>query len=156
MIDEVYIAKRVEYSAPHGQLLGLTVENEPASTVLPFMISAVLSRTKDVVALYPVSRLTAEKLNEAFSEVVHRLERIGFGVLTVITDNLAVNRRFFSKFLSGGELKTSVPNPATGQQMFLLIDPVHNIKNVYNCWQRRRIFQFPQSEDISWNSAKFE
>ncbi len=102
-----------------------------------------------------VSRLTAEKLNEAFSEVMQQLHRIGFRVLTVITDNLAVNRRFFSKFLSGGELKPSVLNPVTGEKMFLLIDLVHNVKNVYNCWQRRKNFKCPSSADRSWTSAKF-
>ncbi len=79
LIDEVYSKQKVEYSAPQGQVLGLATESgNVVSTILTFMVTSLRSKYRDVVALYPVSGLTAEQLNEAFLEVIRRLATLGF------------------------------------------------------------------------------
>jgi len=60
MIDEIYVAKRVEYS--RGEVQGLTTEGSVASTLLCFMIKSLAGKYKDLVAIYPMSKLTAAKL----------------------------------------------------------------------------------------------
>ena len=54
IIDEIYIAKRVEYSA--GEIHGLTADGEVASTLLCFMVSQSLesTRTSSPCILLPV------------------------------------------------------------------------------------------------------
>ena len=39
MNDEMYVTKRAEFSAPKGEIYGLTSTSEIASTVLTFMAS---------------------------------------------------------------------------------------------------------------------
>ncbi len=141
LIDEIYVKKKVEYTS--GEFTGLTPTNATASTVLSFMVSSTCSKYRDIVAFYPISGLTAEKLHKCFMEVLERLCQIGFHVLSVITDNLATNRRFFSEFLCGGTLNCKISNPVTGKPLFLILDPVHNFKNVYNNWEKKKLFQYP-------------
>ncbi len=154
LIDEVYVKKQVEYV--NGEITGLSPNNTPASTVLCFMVSSVCSKYRDMVALYPITGLTADKLHKCFMEVLDRLCQIGFRVLTICTDNLATNRRFFTEFLCGGKLQCQISNPVTGEPLFLLLDPVHNFKNVYNNWERKKVFNYPTFPPyLTFSTAKF-
>jgi len=45
--------------------------------------------------------------------------------------------------LCDGTLNTSIVDTVTGQPIFLLFDPVHTIKNVYNNFQSRKVFECP-------------
>ena len=141
MIDEIYIAKRVEYS--RGEIHGLTEAGDVASTLLCFMIKSLNSKYRDLVAMYPMAKLNATKLHESFKEVLHMLHSISFNVIAISVDNAAANRKFFVELLCGGELKTSVVNPESGQPLFLIFDPVHDLKNVYNNFQSRKLFECP-------------
>ncbi|MCP4120076.1 MAG: hypothetical protein GY737_32715 [Desulfobacteraceae bacterium] len=40
-------------------------------------------------------------------------------------------------------MKTSVMNPHTSEPLFLIIDPVHNLKNIYNNFERKKSFKIP-------------
>ena len=69
IIDKIYVAKRVEYSA--GEIHGLTADRAVASTLLCFMIKSVAGKYKDIVAMCPVARgLTAAKLNDCNMKMV--------------------------------------------------------------------------------------
>jgi len=59
MIDETYIAKRVEYSG--REVRGLTPDSSVTLTLLCFMVKSVLGKYKDLVSIYPMSKLTASK-----------------------------------------------------------------------------------------------
>jgi hypothetical protein len=48
IIDEIYVAKRVEYCA--GEVQGLTGDGAVASTLLAFMVKSLVGKYKDVVA----------------------------------------------------------------------------------------------------------
>ena len=52
MVDEIHLAKRVEFSRSQGEITGLTPNNSVASTLLSFMV-----RTNDGV-LYKAKRNT--------------------------------------------------------------------------------------------------
>lgn len=60
--------------------------------------------------------------------------------------------------LGGGELKPSIDHPCIdGERLFLLFDPTHNIKNLYNNWLKKSTFTFPdeRSELLSAKHAHF-
>jgi hypothetical protein len=141
IIDEIYVAKRVEYSA--GTVQGLTADGAVASTLLCFMIKSLASKYKDVVAIYPMANLTAAKQNDCYTEVIANMNKAGLYVVAISVDNASTNRKFFTDFLCDGTLKTSITNAETGQPLFLIFDPVHDLKNVYNNFQSRKLFQCP-------------
>lgn len=41
IIDEIYTAKRVEYSSSEGKIFGISEPNSVCGTILGFMISAI-------------------------------------------------------------------------------------------------------------------
>ena len=89
MIDEIYTAKRVEYS--NGAFVGLTSDREPTKTVLSFMIQSVSSHYKDIVCIIPVNRLSAQDLLKYFRRVMADLAEF-VEVIAISVDNHAVNR----------------------------------------------------------------
>ena len=145
LIDEIYVAKRVEYGS--GEIQGLTDEGSVASTLLCFMIKSLAGKYKDVVALYPMSKLTASKQFDCYKEVMQLLHGLSLNVVGISVDNATTNRKFYIDYLCDGVLKTSVTDPVTGQPIFLIFDPVHNLKNVYNNFQSRKIFECPPMGD---------
>ena len=142
LIDEVYVQKAVEYSG--GKFFG-TVEGELSKTILCFMIKSLHHSYKDVVALIPTSRLTAASMYDHFLAVNRLLITAGFKVAALSVDNAAVNRSFFS-LLCNGELSPCVANPLNNEPLHLLFDSTHLFKNLYNNFQRRKIFHCPTFE----------
>ena len=106
IIDEIYVAKRVEYCA--GEVQGLTGDGAVASTLLAFMVKSLVGKYKDVVALYPIAKLTANKQNECYNEVMAMLRKVGLNVVALSVDNATTNRKFYIDHLCGGTLQTSV------------------------------------------------
>ena len=141
MIDEIYVAKRVEYSG--GDVTGLTSDCSVASTLLCFMVKSVVSKYKDLVGIYPMNKLTAEKQHRCYLEVMSLLQKVPLNVVAISVDNASSNRKFYTQYLCGGELKTSYTDVTTGQPIYLVFDPVHDVKNVYNNFQSRKLFQCP-------------
>ena len=89
ILDEVYIAERVEYS--NGSFIGLTENGTPAKTVLGFMVQSVCSNYKDIVCLIPVATLNTSVLQKWFTKVMTALHDI-FIVIAVSADNHICNR----------------------------------------------------------------
>ena len=138
IVDEIYVAKRTEYTS--GAIQGLRADGSVASTLLCFMVKSLTGKYKDIVAIFPTSKLTATKLHDCNIEVMALLTAVSFNVVAISVDNAATNRKFVVDCLCGGTLKTHVIDPVTGQPLFLF-DPVHDIKNVYNNFQSRRVFR---------------
>ena len=156
MLDEIYTAKRIEYSSASGKGMGLTQAGEVASTILCFMASSVCDKYQDVVALIPISHLNADKLKEATWNVLQLLAESGFSVVSLCCDNHTANRSFFKNVLCGGVLSSMVYNPITKRPLFLLFDSVHNLKNIYNNFCKRGILSFPSIDDpTSIKTASF-
>jgi len=141
MIDEIYIAKRVEYNG--GEMQGLTHEGSVASTLLCFMVKSLTSKYKDLVAMYPMCKLTATKQYDCYQEVATLLRDVNLNVVAISVDNATANRKFFVDCLCGGNLRTFFTDPISNQQIYLIFDPVHDLKNVYNNFQSRKNFICP-------------
>ena len=142
IIDEIYVAKRLEYSG--GDIIGLTADGSVASTLLCFMIKSLVSKYKDIVAIFPINKLSAEKLNNCYRNVMSVLHNLPINIAAVSVDNAATNRKFLIDFLCGGSIKTFVIDEVTGQPIYIIIDPTHNLKNLYNNFQARKLFECPQ------------
>ena len=79
-----------------------------------------------------MSSLTAVKQNDCYKEVMLTLQKsVSLNVVAISVDNASINRKFYTEYLCDGALKTHVIDFVTGQPIFLIFDPVHDIKNVY-------------------------
>ena len=107
------------------------------------MVKSLASKYKDIVSIYPMCKLTTVKQNDCYLEVMTLLRSVGFNVIAISVDNATTNRKFFIDCLCGGDLKTSLIDPVTEQPIFLIFDPVHDIKNVYNNFHSRSVFVCP-------------
>jgi len=92
IIDEIYIAKRVEYTS--GEMQGLTPDGSVASTLLCFMVKSLASKYKDLVAMYPIAKLTASKQYECYLEVAALLKSVSFNVVAISVDNATQTESF--------------------------------------------------------------
>ena len=46
--------------------------------------------------------------------------------------------------LCGGELRNCIDHPIlTNSKLFLMFDSTHNLKNIFNNWVSKKLFQFP-------------
>ncbi|QQP40436.1 Putative LOC101234561, partial [Caligus rogercresseyi] len=156
IIDEVYSAQRIEFV--RGKFLG-NENNQATKTVLTFMIKSAGGKYMDVVALVPVVKLTAELLFNQYTRIMKTLWEIDFTVVALSVDNHTVNRRFYTQFLCEDNLQTWIPHPHdSSKRVHLLIDSVHNFKNIYNCFQRKDYLEcpnifFPDSPPLRPNFA---
>ena len=151
MIDEVYLSKRVEASG--GQVFGLTDGCDVAATALCFMIKSLSSGYKDMVVMYPIKNLRAETQKTCFDKVMTLLHEVGFNVVAVSVDNAPANRKFFKDYLCDGTLEDSVVNSFTGGQIFLIFDPTHIIKNIYNNFLSKIFFLLPSMPPLVPNAV---
>ena len=141
MIDEIYLSKRVESSG--GQVFGLTESCAVAATALCFMIKSLSSGYQDMVRMYPLKSLKAETQKACFDKVMLLVHEIGLNVIGICVDNASANKKFFKDFHCSGAWKVSIPNRYTDGKIFLIFDPIHIIKNIYNNLVNRRVFKVP-------------
>lgn len=103
--------------------------------MMSFMIKSNFGSLEEVVHLSPVSKIAADELMEMTIAIIHKVQRKGFIVTIVITDNNRVNQRFF--VLLAGQLNY-LKNPMFPQlKIFLMFDPIHIIKSFRNNWINR-------------------
>ena len=121
IIDEIYVSKRIEYAG--GDVVGLTPDGKVASTLLCFMIKSVAGHYKDIVALYPVQKLTASKQHDCYVDVMKLLRRTAVTVVAMSVDNAATNRKFYVD-LCDGSLRTNITDATT----YWATDVSHNIR----------------------------
>ena len=152
VIDEIYTAQRAEYHC--GKLYGYDSQ-QLTKTLLCFMVSSVACQYRDVVCIMPVVNLTAAILHQVFQQVLQVTHTAGLTVIATSVDNYSANRKFYTQ-LCGGELKPSIPNPMDKTlPLFLLFDAVHNFKNIYNNFLRKRVFSCPPFLDQEVGKPSF-
>jgi hypothetical protein len=118
-----------------------------AKTVLTFMIKSAASSYCDVVSMTPVSKISVDILREAFEKSLKIATDCGFRVVSVLCDNHFVNRHFLIA-LCGGTFKSQIEHPyLPGEPLFLIIDPVHTVKNLYNNFINKTRFRLPPIDD---------
>lgn len=147
MLDEIHLKQYMDYKG--GSIVGLATNSENmASSAHVFMISSLMSAYKDVVHILPVKTMTAEILFNVIKAVIVGLEKIGFLVICIVTDNNSINRKAVSYFHSSNDLKIVYPHPSDPTRpLFFLIDTVHLLKCIRNNWLNQKnpekCFYFP-------------
>ena len=95
VMDEVYVAQRIEYT--DGAFVGLAADGSSAKTVLSFMVQSVCSNYKDMICLIPVSKLDTSILHTWLHKVLVALHNLKF-LLSLLT-TISVTGKPFSCFL---------------------------------------------------------
>ena len=153
MLDEIYISSQISYKCGELQGLAENCDLEEASTVQVFMISSLLSDSKDVAAIVPVKNMNGAFLYDITKSVLGMLFRAGYYVVCLVADNNKVNGAAFTEFC-GGSLKPSIPHPFnSGKRLYFLFDSVHLMKCVRNNWLSQKdcekTFVCPQFEALT-------
>ena len=86
------------------------------------------------------------------------LYQVGFNVIGLSVDNAPAYKKFCKEFLCGVALKESVVNFFTGGQLFLIFDPTHIVKNIYNNFLFNIVFKLPTMPPLIPNTitARFD
>ena len=138
MIDEIHISHQLSYKGGKFEGSATNCQVSEASTAQVFMISSVLCKQKDVVAILPVKNIDAKYLQSLLLKTLQILHDVGYRVLCVISDNNRINRNAFT-IMSGGRLTSSIPNPIVpSQKLFFLFDTVHLFKCIRNNWMSQK------------------
>lgn len=117
--------------------------------LLCFMASSIGGQYRDMIAMYPLVKISADILKSTLCKVLKTLSDIGFDVVTNITDGHSANRKLY-KCLGGGTLMPSIEHPANSEDtLFLLFDPVHLFKNFYTNLLRKESFKCPKVDKKS-------
>ena len=125
--DEIYVAKRCEFSRSTGQIFGME-NNQPAKT-LPIMFKSVAAEYEDVIGMVPLT-IISSILHELFTKVLESITAIGYE-------------------LSGDKPALFIVHPFNPEKMlFLLFDGTHVFKCIYNNFQKRIVFECPNFGDM--------
>jgi hypothetical protein len=156
IFDEIYVYQNIQYD--NGKFVCLSTDsNTPATSVLCFMVSSLRCKYADVVSMIPISGLKVDVLEAHFMSVMQMLLNCGYNVIAAVADNHPVNRSYFNK-IANGDINKKCSNPVDlSKDLFLLIDPVHTIKNIYNNFQRAGKFAFhdnPYCDSANFNDLK--
>lgn len=111
LLDEIYIERQFDFKG--GSIYGgneITSSNA-AKTAQVFMISSILSCYKDVVCIVPVDNLKSNYLKDMILSVINELEKIGFKIISLISDNNAVNRKAFEMMSPNQLLQPFIIHP---------------------------------------------
>lgn len=144
IIDEVYNAKRVEFSS--GKFFGFE-DGHLTKTLLGVMISSVAGSFKDMVALVPVTKMDSNFIHSTLEKTLEILKEADFRVVSILADGHSVNRKLFTHNLGGGEMKTTFVNPYDAETpIHLIFDPTHLFKNLYTNLLNKGEFNCPPFE----------
>lgn len=111
MMDEIHIKPFYDYKG--GNILGKSFNStECATSAYVFMVQSLLSPFKEVIHILPTKNITAAELHDILKKIILGLEKIGFCVVVVASDNNSINRKCMSLFLSPPQLNIVYPHPS--------------------------------------------
>lgn len=135
IIDEMAIQPKCQYDRGTDTVFGFTSREEKkvlANRLLCFVLSGLSTSYRIPCAYFFTKNLSGKLLFELTLEVIKEVEKCGFLIVRVVTDNHKSNVVLFKK-LSQGSMKPSVPHPCDESRLlFLSFDPCHIIKNLRN------------------------
>ena len=127
LVDEVYVKCLLQYHS--GEVFGQATNNpnKLANTVLSYMVICMFGGPRFLCKMLPVRQLEADYLFDQTKLLLNNLKESGGNVVAIICDGNRVNQALFKKF--------DTINPwRTKNNLFLLFDYVHFLKNIRNNW----------------------
>jgi hypothetical protein len=119
-LDEMHVNPSYAYKG--GSIVGVACnsesEAEQANSVQAFLISSLGGGMKEVVALVPVKQLNANDLATMIRKVISVVQKCGFVVTVVISDNNQMNAKAFEALARGSDMTAGIPNPDLPQYKF--------------------------------------
>lgn len=137
--DEMHLKPSLRYRGGHVIGYSLDQPEKLARTVLVYMVKLPFQPKPNsfVLRIIPVHTLTSELL---FCETISQLKIIssaGGKTLSLISDNLATNRKLYEilQVHYPSSFSYKIPHPVDeGNDLYLLFDSVHLIKSIRNNW----------------------
>lgn len=96
---------------------------QAANSAFVFMVHSLMNKFKEVVHIVPVHKPNAEFLHKLLREVICGLEKIGFKVICVVTDNNAINRKAMLPFKPTIVLAIPTSSPKSPTDDFVFPHP---------------------------------
>ena len=156
IMDEVYVAKRCEFTRSDGRIYGME-ENEPTKTLLTVMVKSVAAAYEDVIAMVPLTKIDSGKINNLFSKVLEAITPLGYNVVATLLDGHSSNAKFYKKELCNNKLKSHITHPLDdSKKIFLSFDSAHIFKCIYNNFEKRKLFSCPSFDGGEAFEAKIE
>lgn len=159
MVDEIHLKPFLDYKG--GSIVGSAYNSDAVATsAYVFMLNSIASKFKDVVHIIPTKIMKAETLHDMMKKIILGLENIGFRVISIVTDNNAINGKAVSYFADPPRLSIVYQHPAQRTRpLFFIYDAVHLLKCIRNNWLGQRDSQktmrFPQfSQEKSYDNMK--
>lgn len=149
LIDEVYVKPLLTYHG--GKLFGKSV-NKPedlATTVLGFMLVSLYGAPSFLVKMLPVHKLDSQFMFDQTQELLSNIKQADGSVVSIICDNNRINQSFFKLFPLKSPWETT-------DNIFLLYDFVHVMKNIRNNWLTEKTGQIVFEHDGAEMTAKWE
>ena len=162
LLDEMHIKEGLVFKKSTGELVGFVdlgeinndflrysnSESESmselplAKSVLFIMVRGLTSNLTFPYAQFPVDSVKGSQLFPLFWEAVHRLECIGFHVMSCTCDGATSNRRLYHMLTSSEPDKYKVLNKYSKDKryIYLICDPPHLIKTIRNCFASRPLW----------------
>jgi Transposase protein len=137
-VDEIHLKQFLDFKG--GDVVGFDDKyKHVATSAHVFLINSLRSPYKDVVHILPVRKINAFELYSIIVKIITGLHNIGFKVVSIVTDNNAINRSAI-KFFSPDQktLNVRLKNPAADAPLFYVIDPVHILKCIRNNWLNQK------------------
>ena len=162
LFDEIHIKEGLVFDKNTGNLIGFAdlgdINNDfirysnsdsdgesklpLAKSVMFIMVRGLTSRLTFPYAQFPVESIKGSQLFPLFWEAVHRLEFMGFRVLSCTCDGATSNRRLYHLLTQSQTDKYKVLNKYSEDQryIYLFSDPPHLIKTIRNCFSTRPLW----------------
>ena len=102
--DEIYTAKRCEFSRSNGQTSGMSNE-QPTKTLLSVMFKSI------VVAMVPLTKMDSSILYKLFNDVMNATNAIGYDAVVSLVDGHFSNVKLYKKELCADKPTSFIPHP---------------------------------------------
>ena len=132
---------------------------EQTKTLLTVMFSSIAGEYEDVIAIVPLHKINSTIIANLFKNVLKCLDEIGYQIVVCLVDGHSSNVKLYQTELCEGQLKAFVYYPHDeGKIFFIIFDPTHIFKCIYNNLQVRKVFTCPLFDGIpvsaSFNDIK--
>lgn len=118
MVDEIHLKPNLDYKG--GNIVGSAHDsNKMATSAFVFMLNSIQSKFRNVVHIIPTNIMKAETLYNIMKNIILGLEKKGFNVISIVTDNNAISGKAVSYFADSPKLSIVYPHPVqTGRPLF--------------------------------------